>query len=155
MTEATSGHYAEGLWSNSSIEQIIRNARVALHKVDYECFVGRGLSGSLMAAHLAFALNKELLIVRKVNESSHGMPLEGYAKATKCVVVDDFISVGATMDTIMTALGTRKILLILLYVHEMTSSKHKDIPIANIYPKVITEDTTTQYPSIFLSSRLL
>ena len=51
-----------------------------------------------MAAHLAKALHKELILVRKSREISHGgCALNGFVSGENIIIVDDFIASGETM----------------------------------------------------------
>lgn len=71
--------------------------------IDFACFVGRGLSGTIPASILAYRMNKKLLIVRKEAEktASHAYSLlEGWLVASY-IIVDDFISQGDTMRAIL------------------------------------------------------
>ena len=96
MTKQTSGHYAERLWNDKEINKIIKFARNNI-KCKYDTFVGSGISG-IMAAHLAKALHKELILVRKSGEISHGgCALNGFVSGENIIIVDDFIASGETM----------------------------------------------------------
>lgn len=70
--------------------------------IDFEGFVGRGLSGTIPASILAYDMRKKLLIVRKEAEktASHAYGLlEGWL-AGSYIIVDDFISTGDTIRAI-------------------------------------------------------
>jgi orotate phosphoribosyltransferase-like protein len=130
MTEQTSGHYAVKLWSNKDIDKVIKATKAKFRRISYDCFIGSGLSGGIMAAHLAKALNKELLIVRKKGDNSHGCALEGYTKFKRGVIVDDFITTGATMDRIIESCDNIKY--ILLYNENKGTDEYKDIPVKRV-----------------------
>lgn len=59
-----------------------------------------GLSGILVGILVATETRRPFAIVRKENESSHGLPVEGHT-FSKYVIIDDFISSGNTIDRIL------------------------------------------------------
>jgi adenine/guanine phosphoribosyltransferase-like PRPP-binding protein len=64
----------------------------------------RGISGALVAPALAVLLEKNLLVVRKPNESAHTRSLvEGNKSHAPYIIVDDFISSGDTIRHIVEA----------------------------------------------------
>jgi adenine/guanine phosphoribosyltransferase-like PRPP-binding protein len=82
----------------ADLGSIERRAREAgLHKRKFDTFIGRGLSGALMAPVLGRMFDKHFAVVRKPKDGSHsGSVLEGYL-GQRWVFVDDFISTGATI----------------------------------------------------------
>lgn len=69
--------------------------------------VVRGNSGVSCAFAALMQQNFNLCLLRKERDGSHGSPLEGPMgfRFTKYVVLDDFISSGATVDGIIRDLG--------------------------------------------------
>jgi adenine/guanine phosphoribosyltransferase-like PRPP-binding protein len=79
----------------------INLAKKALAAYDFDSIAFRGMSGALIAPSVALALNKQLLMVRKPHDDSHStMKVEGYRSTKRYVILDDFVSSGATANTI-------------------------------------------------------
>jgi orotate phosphoribosyltransferase len=115
MTQNNSGHYAYAIWNNETLDNALEDISIRLQNVDYDCFIGRGISGMVMAAHCAREFNKELVIVRK-NEEHHGSPIEGFTDFKKGIIIDDFMSSGNTIVSILNAFDNpTRIVGILLY----------------------------------------
>lgn len=77
---------------------LIENAREHLKAVDFDTIVCTGLSGVTAGALLAHALGKELVVVRKADDTStHSTrKAEGYL-GERWLFVDDFTDSGATL----------------------------------------------------------
>ena len=132
MTKNLSGHYARALWNSKLIDKAIAQTKLKLKKVKYDCFIGRGLSG-IMAAHLAHALGKELVIVRKPKERNHVQLVEGFNSFKNGIIVDDFISSGNTMDAIFDEVDVNKIHCILLYeAGRSTVKTYNKVPVVRL-----------------------
>jgi adenine/guanine phosphoribosyltransferase-like PRPP-binding protein len=63
-----------------------------------------GTSGVWLGAVLTLRQDLPVVIVRKPGEDSHGGVVEGDCYASNGVIVDDFVSSGATVDRIADAL---------------------------------------------------
>lgn len=71
-----------------------------LESESFDVVACRGVSGATMAAVVAYKLHKDLCIVRKPNDGSHSSyTVEG--PTGRYVIVDDFISTGATVKEIV------------------------------------------------------
>lgn len=73
-------------------------------KVKFDAIAFRGMSGAIFAANLATKMKKTLLIVRKPKqeEPSHAYAVvEGDRHSKKYIIVDDFVSTGNTLSTIV------------------------------------------------------
>lgn len=69
------------------------------HNVD--CILVHGSSGLWLGGMLTVAQDMPVVQVRKPNESSHGYDIEGKpGKRFRGVFVDDFISLGSTVDRV-------------------------------------------------------
>jgi hypothetical protein len=83
-----------------------------------------GQSGIVPASVVAFKLKKSLIILRKKSEENHGSMIEGDAHATpgvRYIIIDDFMSRGATMDRLLQHKPTSGTLAgICLYGHPRT-----------------------------------
>lgn len=82
---------------------IVKRAQVQLANVEFDAFVGMGLSGSMIAPLLAYIMGKRFAIVRKNNDtgaSSHSQTCHGIESCLnagdKWLFCDDFVSSGAT-----------------------------------------------------------
>lgn len=78
-------------------------------KKTFDAIAIRGFSGALIGPTVAGLLNKDLVIVRKMTESSHSMrSIEGYVSDNlKYIIVDDFISSGNTIEQIKQSIGLK------------------------------------------------
>lgn len=86
--------------TGQQLKAVISKARKKLRdsKMKFDTIAVQGHSGMLIGPALAMALNKKLMIIRKPNESSHSSyNIEGWGQNQKILLVDDFISSGATM----------------------------------------------------------
>ncbi len=87
-------------------ERIVKTAKNELDGVEFEAFVGMGLSGSIMAPLLAFVMGKRFAIVRKKDHARshsatpHGIE-SGMREHDRWLFCDDFISSGATRLTVI------------------------------------------------------
>ena len=84
----------------SRIRNVVKAIRAS--KIQFDAIAYRGNSGALIAPGVAIALNKPLILVRKNNENSHSSySVEGYVRP-ECsyIIVDDFVSSGATIEAI-------------------------------------------------------
>jgi adenine/guanine phosphoribosyltransferase-like PRPP-binding protein len=90
-----------------SVNKTVTTAERIRKDTGYDTIVFSGMSGAAMAFMLAHWMNMPLLCVRKRNDSSHFVSqtrkyLEGNAHdVRKYLIVDDFISSGATVQYIM------------------------------------------------------
>lgn len=79
---------------------LIAIARRKLHRVEYDLLVGTEVSGALATPLLAYALRKDLALVRK-NKGAHSHRMVETVLPPKDVIrwvfVDDFISTGKTL----------------------------------------------------------
>ncbi len=85
---------------------IVVAAQRSLKDVEFEGFVGMGLSGSMIAPLLAFVMGKRFAIVRKRDRAqSHSATAHGIESGLKAgdrwLFCDDFISGGQTRATVV------------------------------------------------------
>ena len=66
----------------------------------FDGLVCTGVSGLLMAPTLADRLHCPLLVVRKADGHHSDLPIEGYHAGDRYVLVDDFVSTGATVQRV-------------------------------------------------------
>lgn len=71
----------------------------AKHQVDTIAF--SGTSGSAVSYTAGWATDLRLINVRRNDGNHHGLPVEGYKWAKRYVIVDDFVSTGATIVRII------------------------------------------------------
>ena len=92
----------------------IENAKASLWDIEFEGFVGMGISGALPIGALAIAMNKRIAIVRKEKDGgSHSDRIVecGLHAGDRWIFVDDFISSGETKRKVCDAmldLGVRE-----------------------------------------------
>lgn len=68
---------------------------------DFESIAFRGMSGAVLASPIALALDKTLILVRKGENTHSQYAVEGDLSGQKYIIVDDFISTGETVRTII------------------------------------------------------
>ena len=120
-----------------------------LDKFDTVAFTG--MSGALVAPQVADILDKQMLLVRKPQDKSHGALIETAATyssptATKILIIDDFFVAGETInrivrsilnlgaDELITSAGMKKFVGIYLY---NTANSDSELKIKNFSLKCI------------------
>jgi len=83
-------------WAYNDPAGIVTSAYRNLQGVEFDTFVARGLSGTLVAPLLARAMSRNFLIVRKPGENSHSSSAIEGTFGRKWIFLDDFISGGGT-----------------------------------------------------------
>jgi orotate phosphoribosyltransferase len=83
---------------------LVEFARGSLAKVNFDTFVGTGLSGTCAVPLLAYALEKNFLIVRKTIDGTHSSSLVEGVAGNRWVFVDDLISSGSTFTRVYNAM---------------------------------------------------
>lgn len=68
--------------------------------LDFDTIAVRGNSGLLLGSILAYKWNKDIIIIRKTEEASHGTGVEGWGINQNILIVDDFIESGNTVRTV-------------------------------------------------------
>ena len=135
----TCGHL-RGVLTRHFADSRIAECIDLLSPYQFDTFAFRGNSGALMAPILAHKMGKELIMVRKPDiECVSTLPVEGFSRAQRYVLVDDLISTGRTAAK--TIIGVKqfapeaKIIAMLLYA---TSAM---IHLPTSYDFQIVEDT--------------
>jgi orotate phosphoribosyltransferase-like protein len=84
------------------LREKLRLAEMALKTHTFDTLAFRGMSGAFLAPTLAVRLNKQMILVRKPEDSTHcRQDVEGYTEAKRYIIVDDFISSGETKQAII------------------------------------------------------
>jgi adenine/guanine phosphoribosyltransferase-like PRPP-binding protein len=84
-----------------SLRRLEKTLVPVLH--EFDVIVVSGLSGVIPGAIFAYMYDKQLVVIRKDDDITHGVRTEGgsyFEPGTPFVVVDDFMSSGATMRRI-------------------------------------------------------
>lgn len=82
----------------------LRLAASALRSYEFDTIAFRGMSGALCAPTLAMRLKKQLILVRKPEDSTHDrQDVEGFKGAKRYIIVDDFVCTGNTKRAIIKA----------------------------------------------------
>lgn len=85
---------------NEAISKMVET----LKDLDFDAIAVRGVSGITMGSILAHVLNKELVVVRKLEEDSHASyNAETPKEFSKYIVVDDFTCSGETLFYVVLA----------------------------------------------------
>lgn len=104
-------------------EKAVRRCLRALRPIrdSFDVLYVTGQSGIVPGAVVAHLLKKDLVILRKQDESSHGSRVEGSARdrsGARFMILDDFISHASTLSKLLTYLpNTAKLVGITLYGH--------------------------------------
>jgi adenine/guanine phosphoribosyltransferase-like PRPP-binding protein len=84
-----------------------RRIREFAEEIEFDAIAFTGTSGSAFAYPLSFLLGMPLICVRKFEENNHYYgKVEGFLNAKNYIIVDDFISGGDTIRTIMKEIET-------------------------------------------------
>jgi len=81
-------------------EHTVEAAVQALEGLDFDTIAVSGVSGLLLGPILAYKMSKKLIVVRKNGDSSHSNYLIEGTCGRKYVIIDDFMSTGATVSYI-------------------------------------------------------
>lgn len=96
-------------------DSMVRLATAVLAGVEFDTFVGTGVSGSIAVPVLAYAMKKTFLVVRKAREtgatdlpaSTHSAHmLEGFI-GTRWIFVDDLVASGSTFERVRRQIGDK------------------------------------------------
>ncbi len=85
-----------------SLRVIEKSIASVIH--EFDAIVVSGLSGVIPGAIIASKYNKQLVVVRKEDDVTHGTITEGreyFKEGTPYIVLDDFVSSGKTMTRIL------------------------------------------------------
>jgi adenine/guanine phosphoribosyltransferase-like PRPP-binding protein len=84
-----------------TLQEKVKLAVEALKNHKFDTIAFSGMSGAIVAPAIALAMNKALVLVRKLNDSTHSSHrIEGNCESKRYVIVDDFIETGRTRDYI-------------------------------------------------------
>lgn len=116
--------------------------------VPFEAIAVRGVSGLGMGAAVSYETGIPLVIVRKPGEQSHGNQVEGPGLIAKFLVLDDIISSGETMRTIIGALNPAECVGVLLYSDSfgLASNHGVPFPVWGLHDKIVAKQPVTPRP---------
>lgn len=104
--EFAASSYMEPYLKPHSMRTRLRLASRALREHNFDTIAFRGMSGAVLGPALAVRLDKEMILVRKPGDGSHScLKTEGYKRALRYIIVDDFIDTGNTMNIITQAIA--------------------------------------------------
>lgn len=94
--------YLEYVFQPNQFRKIIRACVSVLRprKDTFDAIAFRGMSGGMVGAALASAMNKYAILVRKDDGNHSGHKVEGFLASQNYFIVDDFIAGGNTIRTI-------------------------------------------------------
>jgi hypothetical protein len=85
-----------------SLRKRVELAGRALAKYEFDSIAFRGVSGTILGAPIALLMNKEMVLVRKDGDDTHSYyGVEGNKNVRRYIIVDDFVSTGATAEAII------------------------------------------------------
>lgn len=91
------------------IDKIADQMAALKKKKSFGAIAFRGTSGAALAYPLSAQLNIPIICVRKSNEQSHGLSVEGTQRnIRKYVIIDDFMESGKTIKAILKAIDKKK-----------------------------------------------
>lgn len=89
----------------SRVKRVAKNLVKLRKKLKFDAIAFRGSSGSSLAFPVSVMTGIDLIYVRK-EKQHHGMPVEGTSKnVRRYIILDDFISRGDTMRSILGAIN--------------------------------------------------
>lgn len=98
--------YLKNIFSNNkTFKKTVREVVKSLKQLDFDYLIGTGLSGTCIIPTVALRLNKPFAIVRKDTNHHGSFLIEGIPRENKpllYLILDDFVSTGATVDIILT-----------------------------------------------------
>jgi adenine/guanine phosphoribosyltransferase-like PRPP-binding protein len=97
--------YDRGLL-RAKLGMLLPTIQLAALETDAGCLIVSGTSGVWLGAMLTMEQDLPVVLVRKDGENSHGSIVEGDTAAKTGLVVDDFISTGATINRIARSLSS-------------------------------------------------
>lgn len=98
-------YYLERLYNQELAISLIGSAVEYLKTIEFDAIAFSGMSGALSAIPIAYKLNKPLILVRKKSDTPKtrhsNCEVEGCNNARTYIIIDDFISSGATVKYIL------------------------------------------------------
>lgn len=92
-----SAEWLENVTNRDEFRCTIARARTLLHDIDFDSIAFCGISGALFGPTLAHAMGKEIILVRKKDDTSHSnYTVEGFRDSQRYIFVDDIIDYGRT-----------------------------------------------------------
>ena len=87
----------------SELKETIKRCLPILQQYEFDAIAFRGMSGALISPSLATHLDKSMIMVRKYGEifSHSSREVEGDSAAKTYIIVDDFVSSGDTIKSII------------------------------------------------------
>ncbi len=124
--------YLDSALNQEKVPIVIETLKKIIEKTtgnNFDAIAFQGLSGSLIAPILAFQLNKKMIVLRKENSHSK-YKVEGYLEARRVIIIDDLISSGRTMKTIIGFLKSKEceILGVFMYCDAFCNDFFENIP---------------------------
>lgn len=89
--------------------KLLNTARRVLREVEFDAVAFTGVSGALLGPMIADALDKELIVVRKMDrEYSHSaLRVEGALHVGSYIIADDFVATGQTLYRVYNAIADK------------------------------------------------
>jgi orotate phosphoribosyltransferase-like protein len=96
-------NYLGRILNIASLKEIVNKMTNQLQQFvhEFDAIAVRGMSGSLVGPQIAMNLDKQLIIVRKDSSHSQYKVEGGFTSNTRYVILDDFISTGETVKSII------------------------------------------------------
>ena len=93
--------YLGRLFDLEEFQLSVRKAEATLENVDFDAIAVTGNSGTIFGGALSFAMNKNLILVRKAEDNCHSsLSVEGAFNCTKYIFVDDIMMSGDTFNRV-------------------------------------------------------
>jgi len=98
-------YYASTAWEPKAVAQAV--AIINGSGIKFDSFVVRGTSGIVFGAKLAHVMDKNLVVVRKPDDSNHGGGSVVGHTPERFIFVDDFVSTGRTRHETLTEIRSK------------------------------------------------
>lgn len=99
--------YIDAALNNKGRALIVKKAVRTLKKLEFDSIVVRGMSGALVGPEVASQLEKNLVLVRKLNDDTHTHVRDAVqyecSRIGKYVILDDLVDTGRTLSAIYAA----------------------------------------------------
>lgn len=117
------------------LEQTIRRSIRLIQNsgLVFDAIAFRGMSGALVAPSVAMRMSKGMLMVRKESDSTHSCTrVEGTSNTARYIIVDDFLSTGATCRDICADMANKRPGAVCVGIVLYTTQGDKDVEVDNI-----------------------
>jgi orotate phosphoribosyltransferase-like protein len=122
------------------IDEAVKRLRWVRKKLPFDAVAFRGVSGAALGPTVADRLGVNIIAIRKPGDGSHSSNTAEGVRGVRYIVIDDFVSSGKTLKTVVDTLSDCTCVGIYCYCpeHGMTPNSVKSIfgfPVLNYEPR--------------------